>query len=140
MDIELSQDQLARLWSYREQLQNGFYQRSSLFLLAESMMFVAFATLRMVGGTEAFLYALALSLVGSSLTVVWWLVSIRHMAFYRHVRSEVERHLTEYRVIRRESPKCCYSSWWLLTHLAPALVFGGWVALFAIAAAFRGAA
>jgi len=117
-----------RLWGYRIQEENVFYQRINFFLLAESMLFVAFATV--VGGDgERRLFVHAIGWLGVLLTTIWLYVNRRQKRVYEHLRRYVEEACPEYKDVRSTRPKAVLSSWWIMTYMIPGSMLAAWIAL-----------
>jgi hypothetical protein len=115
------------VWEHKMHIENIFYQRVNFFLLAESMLFVAFATV-----LQSRLIALLMITIGTSLTVIWLLVNTRHTSIYRHIRNFLEKECSVYKTIHDTRPQAAIGSWVMIAYLVPCLILAGWVTLFVV--------
>lgn len=117
-----------RLWEYRTQEENVFYQRINFFLVAESMLIVAYTTVFAKEGLG--FSAQTVIALGFLLTVAWVVVSHRQRVAYSHIRDIVVSVCPEYASLRQTRPKSWVpSSWFVMTYVVPALLLGSWAAL-----------
>jgi len=122
MSDEVDRDAANRLWDYKGQMETIFYQRASFFLLAESMLLVAFATV-----LSAKSVAVILGVFGLLFTCVWFYVNWRHTVVYCHVRDNYLRQACpEYAKVRDTCPRGPISSRKILAYYVPALTFSAW--------------
>lgn len=126
----IDNQEIERLWQYRTQAENVFYQRINFFLVAESMLLVAYAT---VLSKENFLFtAITIITIGILLTVIWLIVNHRQKITVDHVRNYIIDKLPEYRSLRQNRPKSFISSWILMTYLVPLLLIFSWITLLVV--------
>jgi len=125
---EIGPDGAQRLWEYRIQVEDAFYQRNSFFLIAQSMLFVAFATVLGDGG-RGLIASWILLAFGITLGVLWLWVNLRQTVAYRHVRDAAARACPEYDHVRATRPNPRVRSWNLLAKWVPVTTLIAWLAL-----------
>jgi len=118
------------LWEYRLHEDTIFYQRLNVFLVAESMLLVAFALL-FSSPEKSFFVPLIVVILGCFLTAAWLYVSHRQMVVINQIRMEAEKAVPTYRKIRKDRPKVLLGSMSTLTYIVPSIVFLIWLALLA---------
>ena len=127
---EYKSEETDRLWAYRIQQENVFYGRINIFLLVESMLFVAIATgLTSANLTEFKVVFQALTILGLVFTLIWGYVNWRQKRVYEHLRPFVESACAEYKEIREDRKERCkapFSSWNIMTYLIPLIMFIVW--------------
>jgi hypothetical protein len=72
----MDEKQITILWGYKQKEEDIFYQRSNFFLVAEAMLFTAWATLA-AASTRLVVQELTISTLGFVLGIVWIYVSGR---------------------------------------------------------------
>lgn len=116
-----------RLWAFTLHEDGVFNSRQNLFLVAESMLVVAYTTaLEAKGDTSS-----VIAVVGLLLTLAWLYASIRHSFIINHIQEKAKTDFPDYREIY-EGRK-----WWFLpvpsrivtSLVVPALTGALWVAL-----------
>jgi hypothetical protein len=130
-------DAVARIWQHGEHLDTMLFQRGNLFLVAESLLIVAFTgmtqALSQSGSTiQATLGARAIAAFGIALTTVWLYVGHRHLRYNRLQSSLMRRHVPEYRALREAWHMRGPSSLPLVTYFLPSLAGVLWILLLLI--------
>ena len=115
------------LWQYKLHEDSIFYQRLNFFLVAESMILVAFATLLSSAHPKKGVLVTT-AILGCVVTLIWGYVGARQRNVVAQIVKEAEQAIPVYERIRRERPKW-FSSTWLLTYSVPAVMFLTWVVL-----------
>ncbi len=125
-----TKEQAKRLWEYRIQEENVFYSSINIFLIVESMLFVAIATIltsKNLSGLNPI--PQALTLLGLIFTLIWIYVNWRRRKCYIHVRKLTEDACPEYKKLREDRSKglkAPFSSWAIMTYLIPLMMFAVW--------------
>jgi hypothetical protein len=84
--------ELQRLWEHGIHEDNMFFQQGNFFLVAESMLLVAYAAVLSSHPTAAsdnFTAVHVISGFGLALTGMWALISHRHMTYHRLIRQRM---------------------------------------------------
>jgi hypothetical protein len=116
------------LWQYRLHEDTIFYQRLNFFLVAESMLLVAFATF--VSGPEnSWVVRLIITALGLCVTFAWLYVSHRQMIVIRQIQQVAENHVPTYKYIRVNRPKTWPGSFRMLAYMVPLIVIVAWLFL-----------
>jgi hypothetical protein len=131
----IDKEGIERLWQYRLQQENIFYQRLNFFLVAESMLLVAFTTI--LSKVDFWNTTISVGILGLLLTFLWGAVNIRQYQVYNHVRKLVEEVCPEFKDLRAIRPKSFVRSWFLLTYIVPALIAIAWTVLLLMAVVDR---
>jgi hypothetical protein len=92
----MNNDEERRLWEFALHEDELFNQRQNLFLIAQSMLVVAYATA--LDAKEGGI-ALALAIIALPLTVMWIYVSARHSLVIGVVQDEAKKAFNEYRLL-----------------------------------------
>jgi hypothetical protein len=116
------------------------FQRSNLFLLAQSLLLVSFtSTLTVIldpskgrPSIQLLLVARGVAFFGLLLTVVWCYIGHRHLRYYRVQAMQVRAHLPEYMLNRDQWHPRGPSSLPLVTYFLPALSGTVWVLMLTI--------
>ena len=109
-------------------VEEAFHQRSSFLLVAESMLLAAFAAALSLRSALPWV-TVSLAAFGGVLTCLWWYVNARHYSNYRQLREAVEEVCPEYKRVRKMRRKRGPSTWFVVSHLLPALRLVVWVVL-----------
>jgi hypothetical protein len=132
----LSPDEAGRLWQHGLHLDTMLFQRGNLFLVAESLLVVSYASMLGVGQTSASdrptLAARVIAVFGLLLTLAWGYVGHRHLQYYGIVSVRMRAHLPEYRKVRDQWRKRGVSSLPVVTYLLPMLAAIVWALLLLI--------
>ena len=120
-----------KLWQYKMHEEDIFYQRNNFFLVAESMLLIALATLFNAPRTT-FSLIVVFATLGCLLTVVWIYVSSRQLSVIRQIAKESESVIDVYARIRLERAKWPLSSTKLLAYFVPAIVMLTWITVIII--------
>jgi hypothetical protein len=111
-------------------------QRGNLFLVAESLLVVSYASMLGVGQASASdrptLAARVIAVFGLLLTLAWGYVGHRHLQYYRLVSVRMRDYLPEYRKVREQWRKRGASSLPVVTYSLPVLAAIVWVLLLII--------
>jgi len=93
-------DQVGRLWSHYSDENTLLVQRGNFFLVAESMMLVAYVGVFNISAQQHGIPRLPIAQViaafGLALAVIWTLISRWHVAYINHIRERVVTHVREY--------------------------------------------
>jgi len=132
----LTADEAGRLWQHGIHLDTMLFQRGNLFLVAESLLVISYASMLGVGQTSASdrptLAARVIAVFGLLLTLAWGYVGHRHLQYYRLVSVRMREHLPEYRKVRDHWRKRGVSSLPVVTYSLPVLAAIVWVLLLII--------
>ena len=128
---EITKEEAEKLWQYKMHEENIFYQRSNFFLVAESMLIAALASL--FGASKAPLsLILAIAALGCVLTFIWLYVSSRQIVVINQIAKINESVVSVYARIRSERAKWPLSSTKLLAYWVPLVVMATWAAIILI--------
>jgi len=119
-----------RLWAHRLHEDMILYERHSFFLVAESLLLVAFAQLLV--DKEEFA-AVVLGGAGLVLTATWLYSNRRQRAVISNVQRQAVRYLPEFRNTVGDKPKARIGSEWVLAVFVPMLISAIWLLLLVIA-------
>lgn len=87
--IPYKDQELERLWAHNLHEDNMYMQRGNFFLVAESLLLVAYSAVlasRARTETDILTASRIISCFGLALTGVWALISHRHMTYQRFIR------------------------------------------------------
>jgi len=133
---KLTPDEAGRLWQHGLHLDTMLFQRGSLFLVAESLLVVSYASMLGVGQTPGSdrptLAARVIAVFGLLLTLAWGYVGHRHLQYYQLVSIRMREHLPEYRKAREQWRRRGVSSLPVVTYSLPMLAAAVWVLLLII--------
>jgi hypothetical protein len=90
-----------RIWQHRLHEDTLFDARQNFFLLSASFFAVAYATLLAAGADAA---ALALSIFGLLVTILWLYVNHRHRTLLAHIHRRARASLPEFDRTYRDRP------------------------------------
>jgi hypothetical protein len=118
--------ELERLWAHNLHEDNMFMQRGNFFLVAESMLLIAYAAVlasRARTETDTLTASRIIAGFGLALTGVWSLISYRHLTYQRLIRQRALDYFREFcdtRAAWRDSQ----SGWWRKIHTNSLLTYG----------------
>ncbi|GGP78422.1 hypothetical protein [Streptomyces melanogenes] len=124
-----------RLWQHGLHEDGMVFQRGNLFLLAQSLQVVAYATVLSAssrggsGAHSSLLAARVIAAFGLVLTLSWLYVGHRHFWYDKGVQRRVEERLPDYRETRRASRAPGPSSMPLIVYALPILAAVMWLIL-----------
>jgi hypothetical protein len=124
----MDEKQITILWGYKQKEEDIFYQRSNFFLVAEAMLFTAWATLA-AATTHLAVQEYTISALGVVLGIVWIYVSGRQINVIAQISSEASRVIEIYKKIRDERHAAPFSSTKALAYFVPVAVIAAWVVL-----------
>lgn len=113
------------LWSYKLHEEMVFYQRINFFLVAESMLFVAYSTL-LAGSNRQGGMLLGLIVLGFMLCLAWLLVSHRQIRVIEHISNVCRTRFADYAHLRAQRSPSLISSSKVLAYGVPAIVLLTW--------------
>ena len=126
----MTEDQDRRLWEFTLHEDRLFNERQGLFLIAESMLAVAYAT-ALSGGKAS--VALTIAIAGLPLSVMWLYVSARHAILVESIQLRARNTFPDYREISTERKerlrKFPVRSRYVVTYGVPLLIGVLWAAL-----------
>lgn len=133
----LSPDEANRLWQHGLHLDTMLFQRSNLFLVAESLLVVSYASMLAVaqqaaGSDRPALAARVIAVFGLLLTLIWGYVGHRHLRYYQLVLVRIGEHITHYRAVREGWHPRGPSTPRMITYSLPALAVVVWILLLLI--------
>ena len=129
-------DQANRLFQHGLHEHNIFIGMGNYFLIAESMLVVAYAALLSSGQsgaslavqqTNILLVARILALFGFLLTAVWIYVNRRQWQILRHLQERARELVPEYKVTYETRPKQRISATALIAYFVPTPIAAMWV-------------
>jgi hypothetical protein len=130
-----------RLWEHVLHEDGQLFQRGNFFMLAESLLVVAYSGLLAASETHGTSYpvtrlllaARVLASFGLLLTVVWFYVGRRHLKYCKYIRALAHDRLAEYRATREGWPTGLLPSLDLITYSITFLTGIVWILLLLIA-------
>lgn len=142
-DEQYDKPEIERLWAHLLHEDNMFIQVSNFFLVAESLLLVAFAGLY---GSRTASPASQISVVnhiiagfGLGLTAMWALINYRHLTYMNIIKRRVQIQIREYRHTRLIWQSTKNGRWWhrfgtypLMGYAVPTLAAVMWCLLLAI--------
>jgi hypothetical protein len=130
MQERLEDDQLDRIFEYRTQCLNTFYNRLNFFLIFESVLLGAISLLHS-GPTLSLAIVRAIIVFGLTLTLIWWYTQARQKHMLYTATTYAQEVIPEYRELlaRMKKEVLPYLTWDLLTHAIPALTLLLWALL-----------
>jgi hypothetical protein len=132
----LTPDEADRLWQHGLHLDTMLFQRGNLFLVAESLLVVSYASMLGVsqtpGSDRPTLAARVIAVFGLLLTLAWGYVGHRHLQYYQLVSVRMRDNLPEYRKARAQWRRRGVSSLPVVTYFLPMLAAVVWVLLLII--------
>jgi disulfide bond formation protein DsbB len=136
-DQPMGKEEKRRLWELTLHEDLLFSERHGLFLIAESMLTVAYVEAAKAGKTSI---ALAISAIAMILTVVWVYVSGRHTKLTSILRDEAERVFPEYANLKSMREELVHKIWSFQSQTAigfvmPILLLVLWAVLVVLAVA-----
>jgi hypothetical protein len=140
-DRQDERDQANRLWSHALHQDEEFVQRSNFFLVAESLLVVAYSSLltsglhvgAVSGDERLLLTARVIGVFGFLLSVIWCYACMRLKYVMSYLDRRTEEVCPEFRRTNKERkmPGRIRSTW-LMTYIVPALTGIMWVMFVAI--------
>jgi hypothetical protein len=123
-----------RIMAHAMHVENGILNRGNYFLVAESMLVVAYSMLLASGSRSMEVIAVSrmIALFGLLLTVAWSYVTGRSCRYLRHIRGRALDILPEYRETLAGLPHNPVPTMMVLTYLVPGLTGVIWVVLLLI--------
>ncbi len=121
-------DQLNRLWEDRLHEDNVFNERQNFFLVSQSMLLVAYATLLSASQPNIPVARITASL-GVLLTLVWIYVNARLYYIVRHIQDRAISMIPEYKETIRTRTKWPISSTRLMAYFVPLIIGAVWAIL-----------
>jgi hypothetical protein len=117
-----------RLWAFTLHEDDVFNSRQNLFLVAESMLVVAYATALDAKATNS---ATVIALIALLLTLGWLYTSIRHTLIVGYIQNRAKETFPDYRNLYegRNWPLLPLRSRTVTAFLIPSLVGALWIAL-----------
>jgi len=136
----LSPEEIGRMWQHGLHLDTMLFQRSNLFLVAQSVLLVSFTSLlsiildpsKGVAGARLLLAARAVAAFGLLLTIVWCYIGHRHLRYYSLQSSRLRMQLAEYNLLRENWRQRRPSSLPLVTYFLPALSAAIWLLMLVV--------
>lgn len=130
-----------RLWEHVLHEDGQLFQRGNFFMLAESLLVVAYSGLLAASETHGTSYsatrlllaARVLASFGLLLTAVWFYVGRRHLMYCKYIRARAHDRLPEYRATREGWPRGLLPSLDLVTYSITFLAGIVWILLLLIA-------
>lgn len=110
-------------------MENTFYNRINLFLVAESMLFAAYATLATIHNNNTAVTAV-LAFLGFVLTLVWSCVSHRSYINLGELSDNCRKEIPEYdKIVRSRESRFIKPTNKILGHYLPSIVLLAWLGL-----------
>ena len=121
-------DEASRMWSHLLHEDNMFMQRGNFFLVAQSMLLVAYSALaeKLSGSSTA---AQVVSAFGVLLALAWAYIGHRQRQYVHHVTNRVMESAAEFRTTQKSRPVSPASTTAVLAYVLPVLTLIVWVAL-----------
>ncbi|WP_436836901.1 RipA family octameric membrane protein [Micromonospora profundi] len=124
----LPNEAASRVWSHLLHEDNMLMQRGNFFIVAQSMLIVAYSAL-VVQMPIASLSGHAVAVFGVLLAIVWLYVGHRHRRYLQHVDRRARHYLSEYAATQGDRPRSPLSTTALLAYMLPSLTVLVWVTL-----------
>ncbi|MFE6336832.1 hypothetical protein ACFVP3_30255 [Streptomyces sp. NPDC057806] len=124
---EQRRDADARLWEHHLHTDTMLFQRGNLFLVAQSLLAVAYSSTATSGTTHA--AARVLAGFGLALTVVWAYVGHRYHCYNRAIQRRTAERLTDYAETYAASRISGPSAMPLIAYALPFLAAVMWIVL-----------
>jgi hypothetical protein len=123
-------DERKRLWEFALHEDELFSQRQNLFLIAQSMLVVAYATALDAKQDGV---ALAIAIIALPLTAMWLYVSARHSLVISTIQDRAKNAFSEYRLLyaARSWKWVPFRSRTVVAYWVPGLVAVLWIVLLA---------
>jgi hypothetical protein len=122
---DLTEAQLERLWSHGQHEDDMLMQRSNFFLVAQSLLLVAYAGfLGSHADSKTAVAAHIISGFGLALTAMWVLISYRQISYIRVLQRRVECLMPEYRDTRIAWLAFKEGKWWRKAKTYPLISYG----------------
>jgi hypothetical protein len=130
MQERLENDQIDRIFEYRAQCVNTFYNRLNFFLIFESVLLGAISLLYSRPIPSLFIVK-AIAVFGLILTLIWWYTQARQKHMLYIATTYAQEVIPEYRELQARMKKEAlpYLTWNLITHAVPALTLLLWTIL-----------
>jgi hypothetical protein len=136
------QDEARRIWEHGLHEDNGLLQRGNFFLIAESLLLVAFSSLLSSSTASGAAHALTVHMLlaarvvasfGLFLTAAWIYVGHRHLKYCRFIGARAVEYFPEYKATRDAWRRGLVPTMSVITYIIPSL--GGilWIVLLFIA-------
>ncbi|MFI6661472.1 hypothetical protein ACIBL8_38825 [Streptomyces sp. NPDC050523] len=124
-------EQDARLWEHALHENNMIFQRGNLFLVAQSLLTVAYSTLLSGEGQQhqSASGSRIIAIFGLALAATWLYVGHRHLRYSDLIRERARTRLPEYAETRAEWNPGGPGSLPLITYVLPALAGVMWISL-----------
>jgi hypothetical protein len=130
-------DRESRLWAHGLHQDQEFIQRGNFFLVAESLLVVAYSgilTKGLAAGADGHAFKLLLSarvisVFGLLLSIVWIYVSNFERKTVEYLMKRARRLIPDYQDVFEERPRSKISTNWLMTFMVPALAGIMWAFL-----------
>jgi hypothetical protein len=130
---------LNRMWEHQGHLDTMLFQRANLFLVAESLLVVAYALILgvaiQVSSANSGLplwVARIIAVFGLILTAAWCYVAHRHLKYYRLVVNRNLKYFPEYTELREQWQMKGPSSLPTVTYFLPLLAGAIWILFLAV--------
>lgn len=130
-----------RLWQHGLHEDTQLFQRSNFFLLAESLLIVAYSGLLAVSEASGASHTLAshvllitrvMATFGLMFTIAWLYVGHRHLKYCRYIQAKALDRLSDYRATRAGWQNNPISSLSVITYMIPILVGVLWILFLSI--------
>jgi hypothetical protein len=137
IDLEDSSRRANRIWQHGLHLDTMLFQRGNIFLIAESLLIVAYTSILGVARASGhdtlsigpLLAARIIASFGLLFTLIWAYVAHRHLLYCNYIIVRMKAHIPEYRDTREGWSIQGPSSLSLVTYCLPALSFVMWTLL-----------
>ena len=128
-------DEDNRLWAHGLHIDNSILQRGNYFLVAQSMLVVAYSILLSISQQihRLVITTVIIAVVGMILSVVWGYVSWWGVKYLRHVQRMAVARLPEYKQTRDTWTSKRVSSLKIFTYVMPGIAGAMWLVLLVVA-------
>jgi hypothetical protein len=133
-DDQDRRDEDNRIWSHGMHINDSIIQRGNYFLVAQSMLIVAYSLLLSSGrqSSDLSLVAKVIGSLGVLLSAMWGYVSWSGTKYLRHVQRIAFVRLPEYRLTRETWASTRVPATIIFTYLVPSVVGVMWLLLFVV--------
>jgi len=133
MQENLKKDQINRIWEYRANCVNIFYQRLNFFLIFESILLGVIGLLSNRPVSSPFIVK-TIAAFGLAITLIWWYSQARQRHLLSIATTYAQEAIPEYRELlaRMKKEALPHLTWDLLAHVIPVLVLLLWAILLII--------
>jgi hypothetical protein len=126
-DPDMEKEERSRLFQHVLHEESSFTQRNSYFLVAQSLMLVAYSALHDDASAP-----IIVTLFGLSVSLIWLYIGRSHFRYLRHVSQRCIDKVPDFAKTETERPHRSISARWIIGHAVPFLSCLLWALMFAV--------